>query len=213
MANSRKTEAPDAPRRVRTILLDDHPAYRIGVRLMLEADGFEVVAEADDGLPILSLIHGHDPDLCLVDWRMPGLSGLDTLRRIRARYAKRPAVVVLTGSAESDPKIVNDANDLGAVVLSKTIHPADLGAAIRAALNGSILLPRRNDPTMPHKLTDAQMRVLAVFGEQYPEVPTNREIAERLVLEPSTVKWHVTQLRKALGGKSRADLAAKARGL
>lgn len=102
---------------VRVMVVDDTDHVRRMLRNMLELDGFEVVAEAAGGTEALELVGGANPDVVVIDYKMPDLDGLQTASRIRA---ERPDQVIILYTAFVDPELQRQAREVGiAVVLGK----------------------------------------------------------------------------------------------
>ena len=122
---------------MRVLLADDHPLVLEGLKRVLdEVEGIKVVGEANRGDKVLPLIGRTDPDLVLLDIRLPGLDGLSCLDQIRSRYPK-VKVVVLSG--HSDRPHVDAALRRGAVAyIVKSVDPFDLPAALRQAVKGTV---------------------------------------------------------------------------
>ena len=127
-------------RRLKILIADDHQLMIHAIRLALEDDGdIEIVGEADSGSKVMPMIGQTDPDLVLLDVRMPGMDGLTVLERVRERY---PKVRVAILSAVDDPSVIQAAFHRGAsAYIVKHIDPRDLAAAIRQAIAGAIFQP------------------------------------------------------------------------
>ena len=120
---------------MRILLADDHGLMLTGARLTLEADGFEIVGEAQSGPQVLPLVARTNPEVVLLDLRMPGIDGLECLSRIRDRH---PEVKVVMCSMSNDADQIQGAFRRGACgYILKTIDPIDLGSAIRQAVYGT----------------------------------------------------------------------------
>ncbi len=121
---------------MRVLIADDHPLLLVGIRHVLELDGgFEIVAEAHHGPEVLPLVGQTQPEVVLLDMRMPGLDGLTCLDRLRARY---PEVHVVMCSMCADPEQIQSALTRGACgYIVKSVDPRDLGSAIRQAVDGT----------------------------------------------------------------------------
>ncbi len=121
---------------MRILIADDHPLVLAGIRQVLENDGgFEVVAEGHDGAEVLALVDRAQPEVVLLDMRMPGLDGLSCLDNLHSR---RPNVSVVMCSASSEPEQILSAFKRGACgYIVKSVDLRDLGAAIRLAVEGT----------------------------------------------------------------------------
>jgi DNA-binding NarL/FixJ family response regulator len=207
---------------IRVVLADDQPLVRAGFRMLLEVeDDIEVVGEADDGAAALRLLSSLAPDVVLMDVRMPGVDGLEALRRMSASAddaLARVKVLVLT-TFELD-EYVFEAVRLGASgFLVKHTRPGDLVRAVREVAAGEALLspsvtrrlirefaarparPELKPPTM-RVLTGREVEVVALVAQGL----TNDEIATELHLSPATARTHVSRAMTKLGARDRAQL-------
>lgn len=208
-------------RRVRVVVADDHPLFRIGVsRALIGSGEIEVVGEAASGPEALDLIALHRPDVALLDLHMPGLDGAQVAAA--ARRDDLPTRVVIL-SAYDDPAQVYDALEQGAVgFVHKESAPAEIVAAVLDCAAGrDVLAPRlasglaaeirrRAEPSGP-ALSSREREVLKLIAAGA-SVPG---IAKELFLSPSTVKTHVQRLYEKLGvgGQAAAVAEAMRRGL
>ena len=123
------------PPRLRVLLADDHHRLRQALRDLLTESGFEVVGESGDGADAVALARLHQPDIVVIDLRMPVLNGLDATRLIKDA---RPATQVVVLSAFESPELERQALDAGAYAyldkgaLAKRVHRVLLGAAVHA---------------------------------------------------------------------------------
>ncbi|MEW2354691.1 response regulator transcription factor [Spirillospora sp. NPDC029432] len=216
-----RVNGPDGTGVVRVVVVDDHPVVRAGLLGMLGGEpGFEVVAEAADGAEALAAVARTRPDVVLSDLRMPGVDGVELIRRL-AGAAPRTRVLVLTtydGDADVLPAI-----DAGAVgYLLKDSPREELFRGLRAAARGeSVLAPtaaarlieRVRAPARPPKgpLSEREIEVLALVGAG----ASNREVAAALFLSEATVKTHLVRIFAKLGVSDRtaAAVTAHERGL
>jgi DNA-binding NarL/FixJ family response regulator len=200
---------------LRVVIADDHPMTRVGVRIALERDGFEVCAEADDAATAVEAAERERPDICLLDIQMPG-SGIHAAEEI-ARKVPDAAIVMLTVS-RSDRDLF-DALRVGASgYLLKDTDPERLPLALRGVLEGEAALPRhlvalvieefrergRRRPLLKKRgvvLTDREWEVLQLMSQGL----TTFEIADRLFIEPVTVRTHVSAILKKLHVSSRKE--------
>src|SRR3954462_9081569 len=122
---------------MRVLIADDHPLILAGIKRSLEADGgFEVVAEASNGAQVLPLVSQKQPDLAVLDMRMPQMDGLTCLDRIKQRH---PEVKVVILSVSTDPDVIQNVLNRGAsAYIVKSVNPVDVPSALRQALEGSV---------------------------------------------------------------------------
>lgn len=201
--------------RVRVLVADDHAPTRAGVRASLDADGFEVVAEASNARQAVSLALELKPDVCLLDIHMPG-SGIAAAEELM-RELPNAAVVVLTYSRDDDDLF--DALRAGARgYLLKDMDPDRLGAALHGVLAGEAALPRSLVAKVLDEFQGRSRRRLFVRSQR-PTALTSREweimdllrqglsteeVARRLFVSPGTVRVHVSSVLKKLQVPDRA---------
>ena len=202
---------------VRVLIADDHPVVRQGLRGMLAAEpGIEVVGEASDGAEAVKLAGELEPDLVLMDLRMPGTDGVEATRAITA--AGGPAVLVLT-TYDTDNDILRavEAGARGYLLkdtprseLVRAVHSAAGGATVLAPSVAAKLLGRGRSGTGT-ELTYRELEVLALVAEG----KTNCEIGQALFIGEATVKSHLLHAFAKLGVDDRtaAVTTAIARGL
>ncbi|WP_410014305.1 two-component system response regulator NarL [Sodalis sp. C49] len=198
------------------LLIDDHPMLRSGVRALIGMDpGLKVVAEAANGEQGVLLAETLDPDLILLDLKMPGMSGLDTLDCLR-RLPLSGRIVVFSVSNHQDDVITALKRGADGYLL-KDMEPEDLLAAIRQAAAGRMVLSEALMPVLAAGLRDDRPGSARDSGQLTPRerdilkliahgLP-NKTIARRLDISESTVKVHVKHLLKKMGLKSRVEAA------
>ncbi len=201
----------DAP--IRLLLCDDHEMVRAGLRSFLELQpGMEVVGEAGTAEQALALVPRTAPDIVVLDLVLPGLSGLEALRRLRADHPD-VKVVVLT-SFGGEQAVLSAVRAGAAGYLLKDVGPRELADALRSvAAGGSMLHPQvaatvmrsmaaeQRDP-----LTPRETEVLKLIARGL----TNRLIARELALSEKTVKAHVSAVLLKLGVADRTQAALHA---
>lgn len=201
------TETP-----VRLLIVDDHPVVRDGIRGMFTGDpGFEVLGEAGDGAQAVDLARVLDPDVILMDLRMPRMDGVAAIKELD-RLGVRARVLVLT-TYDTD-KDVLPAVEAGATgYLLKDTGRDELVRAVRAAARGEAvlspsvatrLLGQVRAPADP--LSGRELEVLRLIADG----ATNREAAARLFISEATVKSHVLHIYAKLGVNDRAAAVAVA---
>jgi DNA-binding NarL/FixJ family response regulator len=206
---------------INVMLVDDQNLVRKGVRSLLElSEEIEVVAEASDGAEAIRMIPEVEPDVVLLDMRMPGLSGIDVLRELSQNDALPPTIILTTFD---DDEIVLAGISLGARgYLLKDIALADLVNAIKTVSEGgSIVKPAvtqrllkglenlQNDFSsldQPDPLTDRETEILRLMAGGY----SNKEIANSLGVAEGTVKNHVSNILSKMGVRDRTRAVLKA---
>jgi DNA-binding NarL/FixJ family response regulator len=205
---------------IRVLLADDQRVVREGLGTLLGLlDGIELVGTAADGEEAVALAGRHDPDVVLMDLRMPRVDGIEAIRRLAER-GDRPRTIALTTYAD-------DASVLGALragargYLTKDAGAEQIRAAVEAVVRGEAALdpavqhhvvaalaapgvpPAGGDegPDLPDGLTPREAEVLGLIAEGL----TNSEIADRLVVSAATVKSHVNHIFAKAGVRDRAQ--------
>jgi len=197
---------------IRVLIADDHVVVRKGIaRLLNTQPDMLVLAEASDGMEVLRLAAGTGGDVLVLDLTLPGLSGVELLRRVRARAPALP-VVVLTMHPEG--ALSRQCLDAGACAyLCKDRPPADLLAAVRAAAAGArspepaAAAPAGAQSEPGTGLTHERLspREREVFDYLVQGFPVSH-IAEVMRLSPSTVSCHLAAVRQKLGAGSVAEV-------
>jgi two-component system response regulator DevR len=203
--------------RITVFLLDDHEVVRRGLRDLLEADGIEVIGEAATAEEAVGRIHALDPDVAVLDVRLPDGDGVAVCREVRSRDP-RTACLMLTSFAD-DEALFNAIMAGAAGYVLKQIRGSDLVDAIRKVASGQSLLDSavtarvlerlRQGPAVDERLahlTEQEMRVLELMAEGL----TNRAIGERLHLAEKTVKNYVTSVLAKMGMSRRTEAAVYA---
>jgi two-component system invasion response regulator UvrY len=199
--------------KIRVMLVDDHALVRVGFRMLLAASSdIEVAGEADSGETAYQRYAEINPDVVIMDLAMPGMGGIETVRRL---LAKDPAARILVLSAHEDtahPKRVFKAGALG--YLSKRSAPEDLIGAVRDVAARRIYL----DVEIARKMATQNIngssspvealteREFAVFI-QLARGQSVQRIAETLFLSPNTVGTHLYNIKQKLGAENQAELA------
>jgi DNA-binding NarL/FixJ family response regulator len=193
---------------MRVLLADDHRLMLAGVRRALDcADDIEIVGEADAGTKVLPMIARTQPDVVLLDLRMPQLDGLTCLDLIRKRH---PDVKVVVLSVFSDSDHIREALKRGAVgYIVKSVSPVDLAAAVRQALTEDvdhalgIAEEQGEGIAKADGLTKREIEILRAVAQGL----SNQEIGERLWVTEQTVKFHLTNIYRKLGVENRTEAA------
>jgi NarL family two-component system response regulator LiaR len=200
---------------IRVMIVDDHKVVRSGLSAFLMAyDDLELVAEADSGEKALAMCNKFKPEVVLMDLVMPKMNGAETTKAI-LEHCPDMKVIALTSFKEQD--LVEGALKAGAIgYLLKNVDADDLAEAIRQAYAGKptlapeaaqVLIDASRQPYKPGiDLTEREREVLALLVEGL----TNPEIADKLVVSKSTVKFHVSSILNKLQVSSRTEAVAKA---
>jgi DNA-binding NarL/FixJ family response regulator len=198
-------------KKIRLLLADDHAILRAGLRVLLDAQpDMTVVAEAADGHEALDRARANQPDVAVVDLTMPGMSGVQTLERLRREV---PATRLLVLTMHDDPAYAGltlAAGATGHVV--KDAESTELLAAIRAVHRGRTFVHTGSDVSdgAPPESATAGVPPLSGRERQVLELlargHTNREVAGRLRLSVKTIETYRSRLNDKLGLNSRADL-------
>lgn len=198
------------------LVVDDHPVVRDGLRGMFDsAPGFRVLGEAADGVEALARAAALDPDVILMDLRMPGGGGVDAIRELTRRGARARVLVLTTYDTDSDTIPAIEAGATG--YLLKDAPREELFTAVRAAARGrTVLSPAvasrlvsavrspRSPGNEPLSAREREVLVLVARGT------SNREIARALFISEATVKTHLTHIFGKLGARDRAAAVAVA---
>lgn len=200
---------------IRVLIVDDHPVVRIGIGGMLENQpDFQIVGDAENGEIALALIKERQPDVVLMDLRMPVMDGIETTRRVRAEHPQVQVLILTTYDSDTD---IVTAIDAGAVGYILKDSPRDiLYDAIRAASKGdSVLAPRVASRLLAHvrkpvqeqtQLSEREIEVLRLVSEGN----TNKHIGKVLHISVATVKTHLIHIFQKLDVPDRASAVREA---
>ncbi len=204
---------------MRLVIVDDHALFRDGISSLLRAWGHQVVGQAGNGVEAIRLVDEHEPDIALLDVRMPGgMSGVEVARVVKERHP-RTSVVMLTVSEDEDDLF--HAIESGAQgYLMKDLESGQFRAMLEAVGRGEAAITPATaarvlrrfvkgeaGPVGPAgELTDRETEVLHLVTAGL----RNREIAARLGISENTVKYHIRNILDRLHAKSRTELAGRA---
>ena len=209
---------PPGSEKIRIAIADDHTIFRDGLRrlLTLEQD-FEIVAEAQDGTEVMDILRDKEPDILLLDLKMPGLDGLSLLQRIQTQKIKTK-IIVLTASDDEGEYVQAMRYGTSGIVLKQTATELLL-KSIRKVYEGEIWLdskttaavmrqfaspsdpgPRERDKP---RLSNREREIVALVAQGF----KNKEIAERMFISEQTVKNHLHNIFDKLGVSDRLELA------
>jgi DNA-binding NarL/FixJ family response regulator len=193
---------------LKVLIADDHRLILDGIKRALEEDGgFEVVGEASSGERVLPLVGRTDPDLVVLDLRMPGMDGLICLDQIKKRH---PSVKVVVLSVSTDEKLIENVLKRGAsAYIVKSVNPIDLPAALRQAVEGTVFnaigLPEATAASAAKAagLTERETVILTALARGL----SNEQIGKELWIAEQTVKFHLTNIYRKLGVANRTEAA------
>ncbi len=186
------------PEKIRILIVDDHAVVRSGLGAFLTAvPDLEMVGEAKDGLQALEYAKTLHPDVILMDLMMPGMDGVTATRKIKEQM---PAVQIIALTSYQENDLVQQAMQAGAIgYLMKNVLAIELATAIRAAKDGKMtlspeavesLVRATRQTSEVETLTEREKEVLKLMVEGL----NNAEIAERMVISLSTVKYHISNI-------------------
>jgi len=202
---------------ISVVIADDQELVREGLRMMLQAEhDIEVVGEASDGAAALDAARAHDPDVLLMDIRMPGLDGIDATARLTAANA-RTRILVLT-TFDLDEYVYRAMKAGASGFLLKDATREKLAAAVRTVASGEALLapaitrrlledfcqrppPSASLPPNAQDLSPRELEVLRLLAQGL----SNAEIAAKLFLSNATVKSHVARILDKLDLRDRVQ--------
>jgi len=189
---------------MKLLIADDHPLFRLGLKAMLEREGFKHILEAENGLDAVEKALKHQPGAILMDIKMPELDGIEATRELRRRgYGgfiimlttfSEPALQVAAYKAGANAFLLKEAS---ALEVARTLHDLETGHRTRF-----------KPPTLPD-LTEREMEVLTGLSKGR----SAKEIAFELGLSPETVRDYIKKLYLKLGAHSRVEALEVARRL
>ena len=199
---------------IRILLAEDQTLVRDGLKALLEMQPDFAVVAVSNGEEALRAAETQEPDIAVLDVRMPVMDWIECTRRLKAR---RPQLPVLALTTFDDRALVRRCLEAGAsAYLLKDIHPDDLANAVRLLVAGETLIPgdlarglvaKGRDEPLTEPLSPRQQEVLELIAAGL----TNREIAERLFLSEGTVKNVVSEIYARLNVRDRVQAVLKAR--
>lgn len=210
--------------KIKIVLVDDQTLFVESLRTVLEtrADDLQVVGVANDGRQAVEVVAETDPDIVLMDVRMPGMNGVESTRLIKEQYPKTRVLMLTTFD---DDQYVVEALRLGAVgYLLKNMPPSELISAIRAVYEGGVLIsaqvanklvglianpqtrsgdaqPNNSIAALVNQLSGREKEILQLMAEGL----DNKEIAKRLFIAEQTVKNYVSVIYSKLGVRDRVQ--------
>lgn len=206
--------------RIRILIADDHTIFRSGLKLLFSSEPeFDVIAEAEDGAHAIELAHQLQPDVVLMDIGMPGINGYEATKTIKADNPDVNILVLTMHRSEEYFFKMLDAGASGYVL--KGAETEELIQAVQTVARGDAFLY----PSMVRRLVDRYLKVQSSEAAQRDSLTareneilqliangySNNDIAEKLVISPSTVHTHRTNIMQKLGLSKRHELVRYAR--
>ncbi len=221
VSTSESGDPPATDVKIRIVIADDHPIFRDGLRKLLALeDDFEVVAEARDGKEVLEVLELLEPDILLLDLKMPGLDGLSALQRLQNSRIKTK-VIVLTASEDKNQFVQAMKFGTSGIVLKQTATEL-LIKSIRKVHAGEIWLDSHTtaavmrqfsapvEPLAPgmrdrerSPLSQREREIVSLVAQGF----KNKEMAEKMFISEQTVKNHLHNIFDKLGVSDRLELA------
>ena len=201
------SQAPASGPRPKVAIADKNPIVRAGLKDFITRDGrFEVAGDVATGSAFLALAEEHPPDIAILGWALPDMTGADVLATLKRRHAPT-RVIVYTGEPGKD--VLRQAVRLGAWgFISKSDEPALLLDAVAAVARGRMSLPYIDLQTLTSdplgELTARERELLVALANGW----TNLQIASRIGISRNTVKYHLKNLYDKLGVSNRAMAVA-----
>ncbi|MDE3158895.1 MAG: response regulator transcription factor [Acidobacteriota bacterium] len=211
--------------KIRIVVADDHPIFRDGLcKLLALEEDFEVVGQAQDGQEVLDVLQQYEPDILLLDLKMPGLDGLGTLQRLQAARI-RTRVIVLTASDDKNEFVQAMKLGTSGIVLKQTatdlliksirkVHAGEIwldshttAAVIRQFVSAEEV-PPPSQAAAPRErerspLSQREREIVALVAQGF----KNKEMAEKMFISEQTVKNHLHNIFDKLGVSDRLELA------
>jgi DNA-binding NarL/FixJ family response regulator len=213
--------------KIKIVVADDHPIFRDGLcKLLALEEDFEVVGQAQDGRQVLEVLQQHEPDILLLDLKMPGLDGLATLQRLQAAKNKT-RVIVLTASDDKNEFVQAMRLGTSGIVLKQTatelliksirrVHAGEiwLDSHTTAAVIRQFVAADETPPQAPATAGPGRERERSPLSQREREIVAlvaqgfkNKEMAEKMFISEQTVKNHLHNIFDKLGVSDRLELA------
>ncbi len=219
-----------ATSKIRIVVADDHPIFRDGLcRLLALEEDFEVVAQASDGRQVLEILQQLEPDILLLDLKMPGLDGLATLQRLQ-QARNKTRVIVLTASDDKNEFVQAMKLGTSGIVLKQTatelliksirkVHAGEIwldSSTTAAVIRQFVAAEEQQQPAPPpmqapqrerererSPLSQREREIVALVAQGF----KNKEMAEKMFISEQTVKNHLHNIFDKLGVSDRLELA------
>lgn len=207
---------------LRIVLIDDHTLFRVGLEGLLVSRGIEIAASVDSGEDCVQLVKDNQPDVVLLDMRMPNINGLSVLKILRENDINMPIVMLTTSTEEADlleslragaqGYLLKDMEPdalviaLRDIVAGKTVVAPDLAPVLARVVQGKHEDPEPENSGPFDDLTPRETEILGLLAEGQ----SNKAIARNLGISDGTVKLHVKAILRKLSVHSRVEAAVMA---
>ena len=207
---------------LRVLLIDDHTLFRVGLEGLLASRGIEIVASVGSGHEAQRLVDDLNPDVILLDMRMPGINGLGVLTMLKEKNESLPIVMLTTSTEENDlleslrsgaqGYLLKDMEPdalvlaLRDIIAGKTVVAPDLAPILAKAVQGKTTDTIEKDDSPFSGLTPRETEILGLLAEGQ----SNKAIARNLGISDGTVKLHVKAILRKLDVHSRVEAAVMA---
>jgi len=204
---------------MKVVVADDHALVRDGISSLLEAAGFDVVAQANDGMEAVHAASSLQPDLVLMDISMPGMDGLEALRMIKA---EQPQIKIVMLTVSEDDQDLLEAlrsgaqgyllKSMDATSFVKSLEQLETGDmavdpnVVNKIVGGYLELAQGNPSPSKEILTPREIELLSLVADGL----SNKAIGQRLSVSENTVKYHVRQILDKLGVQNRTEAVTSA---
>jgi len=196
------------PSRIRVFSVDDHPLLREGIAAIINnQQDMQVIAQAANGQDAIQHFKKHQPDVTLMDLRLPDMSGIDAMVAIRAEFPEARIILLTTFEGDVEIKRALEAGARG--YLLKSMPPKELVEAIRQVHAGKKRIPPQLAAQLAEHMSDEVLttREIEVLA-QIAGGNRNRDIAEQLFISEETVKVHIKHIMEKLGASDRTQAVA-----
>jgi DNA-binding NarL/FixJ family response regulator len=194
--------------RIRVLSVDDHPLLREGIAAMVDSQpDMRLVAQAANGREAVQLYREHQPDVTLMDLRLPDMSGIDAIVAIRTEHPDARIVMLTTFEGDAEIQRALEAGARGYML--KSAPPRDLVEGIRQVHSGKKRIPPEVAAHLAEHFSDEGLTAREIEVLQHVAGGNrNRDIAERLFISEETVKVHIKHIMEKLGASDRTQAVA-----
>lgn len=200
------------------MIADDHPLFAEGLKNLLQAEDFNIVAIVNDGFKAVEVAYEKKPDLIMMDIKMPGQDGIEATKKIKSKLPD--TVIIMLTSFEEDDSLFKAIRAGASGYLLKSLNGEELIESLHELENGKNpfspgleeclfnRLRNLNDQSSDdEQLSEKQLEIIRFVSEGY----TYKEIADELYLSEVTIKYHMNQIKKKLSLKNRAQVISYAK--